>query len=97
MKNSNLMLNILCDKLGIRFFKEMLNWPKGKRESDGIWGRHWYGSVEASSGFHSYIEKTGNLPSKNHDIFEVCLESYQQLNSHQIIKTPISRVPSPFK
>ena len=84
LKNSNLMLNILCDKLGIRFFTEMLSWPKGKRDSDGIWGRHWYGSVEASSGFHSYIEKTGNLPSKYHDIFEVCLESYQQLYSHRL-------------
>ena len=78
------MLNILCDKLGIRFFTEMLNWPEGKRESDGIWGQHWYGSVETSNGFHSYIEKTGNLSSKYHDIFEACLESYQQLYAHRI-------------
>jgi hypothetical protein len=29
----------------------MLNWPEGRRDSDGAWGPHWYNAVIASTGF----------------------------------------------
>ena len=48
------MLNLLCKKLSIPFYGKMLTWAAGRRESDGIWGKHWYGSVEASTGFSPY-------------------------------------------
>lgn len=41
-------LNVEC---GTDTAKAMLNWPKGKRDSDGAWAPHWYHSVEKSSGF----------------------------------------------
>ena len=84
LKNPDSALKFLCRKLDIPFFTEMLNWPMGSRESDGIWGRHWYGSVEASTGFHPYAEKKGNLSSKYQDIYTACLVSYQQLYSHRL-------------
>jgi len=84
LKNPDQMLKQLCKLLNIPFYNEMLSWPGGKRKSDGIWGRHWYGSVEASTGFHSYVDKKANLPSKYQDIYTVCLESYKQLYSHRI-------------
>ena len=84
MKNPDQLLKLFCKKLGIPFYREMLKWPTGRRESDGIWGRHWYGKVEDSTGFHPYTEGKGDLPSKYQDIYSACLESYQQLYSHQI-------------
>ena len=41
----------LCTAVGIVFDEAMLSWPPGRRDSDGIWGEHWYGAVEASNGF----------------------------------------------
>ena len=84
LKNPDAALKLFCRKLGIPFYDEMLSWPAGKRKSDGIWGRHWYGSVEASTGFHPYEQKTGNLPFKYQDIYAASLESYKQLYPHRI-------------
>jgi hypothetical protein len=44
-------LSELCRRLGIPFDEAMLAWPPGPRESDGVWARHWYASVERSTGF----------------------------------------------
>ncbi len=41
----------LCAALGLGFDAGMLRWTPGPKPGDGIWGRHWYASVEASSGF----------------------------------------------
>ena len=71
-------------KLNIPFYKEMLYWPAGSRESDGIWGQHWYGSVEASTGFHPYIQKKRGLPSKYRDIYTVCMGNYEKLYSYRL-------------
>jgi len=84
LKNPDASLKLLCMKLDIPFYDEMLSWQAGRRESDGIWGRHWYGSVEASTGFQSYADKTGNLPLKYQDIYASSLESYQQLYPYRI-------------
>ena len=84
LKNPHRSLKLLCRKLDIPFSTEMLSWPVGRRESDGIWGRHWYGSVEASTGFHPHAQKKGDLPAKYHDIYTECMESYQQLYSDRI-------------
>jgi len=46
------MLGLLCDALGIKFTNTMLSWPSGRRATDGIWAKHWYQSVEASTIFH---------------------------------------------
>ncbi len=84
LKNPDRALKLICRKLDIPFFTEMLNWPAGRRESDGIWGRHWYSSVEASTGFYPYTEKRGDLPLKYQDIYTSCMKSYQQLCSHSM-------------
>ena len=84
LKNPDQMLKLLCKKLSIPFYREMLSWPTGCRESDGIWGQHWYGSVEVSTGFHPHVEKKGDIPSKYKNIYLNCLESYQQLYAHRI-------------
>lgn len=45
------VLGALCRALGLDFREEMLSWPPGRRDSDGIWAPVWYASVEASTGF----------------------------------------------
>ncbi|MEO1104574.1 MAG: HAD family hydrolase [Pseudomonadota bacterium] len=44
-------LTALCAALGISFDPAMLSWPPGARAQDGVWGAHWYGAVNASTGF----------------------------------------------
>ena len=56
------MLTALCQTLGIPFTDQMLSWPKGPRESDGIWAPHWYDAVSDSTGFKPYEERPVDLP-----------------------------------
>lgn len=44
-------LGRLCLALGVPFLEEMLAWPAGRRDSDGVWAPAWYDAVEASTGF----------------------------------------------
>jgi hypothetical protein len=45
------LLASLCAALGVPFKEEMLTWPAGPRETDGVWGAHWYDAVNRSTGF----------------------------------------------
>ncbi len=51
LQNPEKILRMLCDAVGVEFMAEMLSWPPGLRETDGIWAKHWYGEVENSTGF----------------------------------------------
>jgi hypothetical protein len=44
-------LSALCAALGIPWTEAMLHWPAGRHPEDGVWAEHWYGRVEASTGF----------------------------------------------
>ncbi len=48
------MMKLLCEAVEVPFDERMLSWPAGRRDSDGIWGKHWYHAVEASTGFAPY-------------------------------------------
>ena len=84
LKNPQKMLKKLCDQLDIPFYTEMLSWPAGPRDSDGIWGHHWYGNVETSTGFQSYTKKKGKFPSKYQDIYTASMEHYKKLYSDRL-------------
>ena len=51
LANPRATLGKLCAALGIEFSDRMLNWPAGKRESDGVWAPAWYETVERSTEF----------------------------------------------
>ncbi|HEX5006108.1 MAG TPA: HAD family hydrolase [Hyphomonadaceae bacterium] len=51
LRNPAGVLSKLCAALGIPWTGEMLSWPAGRRETDGVWAPAWYDAVEKSTGF----------------------------------------------
>jgi len=84
LQNPKNMLQKLCEKLEIPFSDKMLSWPKGKRDSDGIWGKHWYNTVEQSTGFQAYQKKIEKISNEYTAIYEESMEFYQQLYNLRI-------------
>ena len=84
LTNPESMLKKLCRILGIPFTNKMLRWPKGRRKSDGIWGKYWYNAVEQSTSFHAYQKKNEKIPVEYTAIYEESIEFYLQLYNQRI-------------
>lgn len=84
LMNPKNMLQKLCEKLEVPFSDKMLSWSPGKRDSDGVWGQHWYGNVEKSTGFQTYQKKEEEMPKEYTEIYEECMKYYQQLFERRI-------------
>jgi len=80
------LLGLLCDAIGVEFTDAMLSWPPGRRDTDGIWARHWYDAVEASTGFHPYRPKPDPFPPQLTDLHEQCVGYYETLHTHRLGK-----------
>ena len=78
------VLRALCSRLGIEFDNNMLNWPKGKRDSDGVWAKYWYGSVWDSNGFATYQEKPLKLENKQQVIADQARPYYDAVYQHRL-------------
>ena len=76
------MLRALCAALGVAFDPAMLAWPAGPRASDGVWGAHWYGRVEASTGF-APDRPPGPAPAGLKGIVAECRPYYERLYAHR--------------
>jgi hypothetical protein len=74
----------LCEALGIRWDAGMLRWERGRRSTDGPWASHWYGAVEASTGFGEPDKDALDLPPAAHQLAERCRPFYEQLAEHRI-------------
>jgi hypothetical protein len=72
-------LHRLCNRLGLEFESGMLSWPKGARESDGVWARYWYDSVWNSTGFASYQEQPLSLKASDQLIADQARIYYEHL------------------
>ena len=72
-------LERLCGLLEIPFLEEMLNWPKGRRESDGVWASHWYGNVENSTGFKPWKEPELELDKVQLELVKENEEYYEKM------------------
>ena len=84
LQNPERMLRLLCRAVGIEFDPAMLSWPPGLRETDGVWAKHWYGEVARSTSFQPYQEKNLSVPKNLEEIYERCLDCYQQLYPHRL-------------
>lgn len=84
LKNPEAMTKRLCEKLDLAWDSKMLSWPKGPRPEDGIWARHWYESVENTTGFSPYTPKEITLAPEYMSLYEEQLPYYDQLRAHKI-------------
>ena len=87
MNNPKNIIYNLCKKLKISYDKKMLKWPKGIRNTDGIWSKVWYENVINSTGFKKG-KKTSDqkiiIPTAYKKIHEECLEIYNYINKFKI-------------
>lgn len=77
LRHPEATLRKLCEALDVPFYTEMLRWPPGRRESDGVWAPHWYESVWNSTAFAPPRDATpeltaelAELADRAHPIFE---------------------------
>lgn len=77
------ILTQLCNHLGITFHEEMLSWPAGPREEDGIWAPYWYHAVHKSTGFSPYVHKD-DFPERLAPLLAECTPWYEKLYARRI-------------
>lgn len=74
------VLRRLCAALGVPFDTAMLSWPAGPRPTDGVWARHWYASVEASTCFGPWRgDAVPDLPDHLAALADECRPYYAEL------------------
>lgn len=79
-------LELMGDRLGVPYDPAMLSWPTGRRDTDGVWARYWYRSVEASTGFGP--APTGPPPTVPEHLRELAAEAveiYTELRRHAVV------------
>ena len=79
MLNPEAALRALCRALDLAFDPAMLSWHAGAHPSDGIWAKHWYGSVERSTGFAPYKADDSPLPQHLNGLLDECQALYDQM------------------
>ncbi len=84
LENPEKYLKILCKKLNLNFDDKMLNWPKGFRDTDGIWSKVWYQDVISTTTFNPNSKKEYNVPKDFENIYKECLKIYEEINEYSI-------------
>jgi len=84
LNDSRGMLTRLCDALDVPFMDDMLAWPAGPRETDGIWAKYWYDAVNESTGFRPFATKNEAVPAALEPILARCLEHYNHLAAFRL-------------
>ncbi len=78
-------LAALCAALGIAWDPAMLSWPAGRHPADGVWAEHWYGRVEASTGFDAAETAPLALPPALADVVDACRADYDALMQYRLV------------
>lgn len=84
LSNPQSVIPNMCEALNIHFDAGMLNWPTGKRDSDGVWASHWYHSVEKSSGFAPVAKQPFTLNQQQLTVVEEVTPFYEKLKKHAV-------------
>lgn len=79
----------ICRRLDVStdgdLLDRMLTWPSGRRDSDGVWARHWYGSVESSTGFGPPpSDDVPTVPNRLTTLADEALEAYRTLRQRRL-------------
>lgn len=78
------VLEKLCEALGVSWTPAMLSWEPGLRTEDGVWARHWYDQVAASTGFRRPAPKKREVPPALRTLVETCRPLYEELHRNRI-------------
>ena len=54
LKDPEKYLKRLCDEIEIEFSSRMLSWPKGRRDTDGVWAPYWLSLIHISEPTRPY-------------------------------------------
>ena len=84
LKNPEYMLQELCNHFEIDFESTMLQWPAGRRDSDGVWAPHWYQVVEQSTGFAPYRKREFELTDEQKEVAEASMNAYRKMLNQPI-------------
>ena len=82
------MLAALCQAVGVTFDARMLSWPPGPRTTDGVWAKHWYASVERSTGFNPLRATSKPVPPALAPLAEAAQPIYDRLAAHRLRPAP---------
>ncbi len=82
--NPAIILNLLCQKLGISYSNKMLSWSRGPHSYDGIWGSYWYSAVNNSSGFEIPRETYCPISSFQENLIHEANQYFSKLNKYKI-------------
>jgi hypothetical protein len=78
------VLRALCEAIGIGWDPAMLAWPSGPRDTDGIWAKHWYANVEASTGFTPYHPAPAVVPDRLQALVDAAQPYYDSLAAYRL-------------
>jgi hypothetical protein len=78
------VLRQLCATLRVPFATDMLAWPAGPRESDGVWAPYWYDAVIASTGFTPAVDRVVDLPPHLERLAQECQPYYDRLAAYRL-------------
>lgn len=84
LENPESVLKQVCERAGISFEKQMLQWQPGPKKYDGVWAPHWYANVHKSSGFEKQSTSERLLPDHLKSLAEEANTYYQKLLQHAI-------------
>ncbi|MGI9156045.1 MAG: HAD family hydrolase [Marmoricola sp.] len=77
-------LRWLCDWLGIGFTDQMLHWPAGHRDSDGVWAPYWYDAVQRSTGFEPWRPRDVDLSPHDAAVADACRPAYDAMYAQRL-------------
>ncbi|NKB76896.1 MAG: HAD family hydrolase [Gammaproteobacteria bacterium] len=78
------MQQLVCEKLAIPFRTEMIAWPQGQRDSDGVWAKYWYNNVWESTSFQEYTPRNPTLTKEQRDIADAAQPYYDMLHQFRL-------------
>jgi len=78
------VLRTVCDRLGLEWNPDMLDWDEGPKPEDGVWAPHWYDNVHRSTGFAPYRQKDESLPGRLKPLLAEAIPLFERLREHAI-------------
>jgi len=83
------MLQGLCNAIGLPFDPAMLSWDAGPRAGDGVWAKHWYGAVHQSTGFAGVEGPLPQLSGENAALLQKALPIYKKMHAARLSLTSL--------